>query len=89
MIDQCVHGSPKSKAGDGDPTAVDMANSVTGKQVDAGYTKIETDTGDGGDKPDGQYEKPHVSIGINQSVHIMAVQSGLKVNAVMSTEREG
>ena len=77
MIDQFVHGSSKAKAGDGDPTSVDTANPATGKQVDAGYTKIETDTGDGGDKPDGQYEKPHVSIGTNQTIHIMASQSGV------------
>ena len=76
-------------ARDGDSTAVDMANSVTGKQVDAGYTKTEIDMGNGGDKPDGQYGKPHVSIGTNQNIHIMAAQSRFTVNAVMSTEREG
>ena len=68
MIDQFVHRSSKAKAGDGDPTSVDTANPVTGEQVEPGYTET-ADTGDGGDKPDGQYEEPHVSIGTNQIDH--------------------
>ena len=77
MIGQFVHGSSKSKAGDGNPTAIDMASPVTAEWVEPRYTNIETARGDGGNEPDGEYEKTHVSIGINQTIHVMAVQSGL------------
>ena len=82
-------GSRNSKAGDGDPAAVDMAYPVTGTEVDDDYTKLETETWIVEMNLMDSMKNQEVNIGTNQTIHIMAAQSGLTVNAVMFTEREG